>query len=135
MLYLGQGAASRALAMVLFSAALSLGGCNRAVDVTSKPGEAADQEVVETPLLNLWNSYRPPWRRPGRGGFMNIPGPTPVYRKTCTRLARRQIVRIKGASDLRPRKDSNLRTRFRKPMLYPLSYGGMAHPGLSWAHA
>jgi hypothetical protein len=24
----------------------------------------------------------------------------------------------------RPRKDSNLRTRFRKPMLYPLSYGG-----------
>ena len=22
------------------------------------------------------------------------------------------------------RKDSNLRTRFRKPMLYPLSYGG-----------
>ena len=26
----------------------------------------------------------------------------------------------------RPRKDSNLRTRFRKPMLYPLSYGGSA---------
>jgi hypothetical protein len=26
----------------------------------------------------------------------------------------------------RPRKDSNLRTRFRKPMLYPLSYGGVA---------
>ena len=25
----------------------------------------------------------------------------------------------------RPRKDSNLRTRFRKPMLYPLSYGGL----------
>jgi hypothetical protein len=24
----------------------------------------------------------------------------------------------------RPRQDSNLRTRFRKPMLYPLSYGG-----------
>ena len=23
-----------------------------------------------------------------------------------------------------PRKDSNLRTRFRKPTLYPLSYGG-----------
>ena len=29
----------------------------------------------------------------------------------------------------RPRKDSNLRTRFRKPMLYPLSYGG---PSLSY---
>jgi hypothetical protein len=27
----------------------------------------------------------------------------------------------------RPRKDSNLRTRFRKPMLYPLSYGGESH--------
>ena len=27
----------------------------------------------------------------------------------------------------RPRKDSNLRTRFRKPMLYPLSYGGRRH--------
>ena len=24
-----------------------------------------------------------------------------------------------------PRQDSNLRTRFRKPMLYPLSYGGL----------
>ena len=23
-----------------------------------------------------------------------------------------------------PREDSNLRTRFRKPLLYPLSYGG-----------
>ena len=30
----------------------------------------------------------------------------------------------------RPRKDSNLRTRFRKPMLYPLSYGGSCH--LNW---
>jgi hypothetical protein len=29
---------------------------------------------------------------------------------------------------VRPRQDSNLRTRFRKPMLYPLSYGGQ-----SWA--
>jgi hypothetical protein len=25
---------------------------------------------------------------------------------------------------VRPRQDSNLGTRFRKPMLYPLSYGG-----------
>jgi hypothetical protein len=24
----------------------------------------------------------------------------------------------------RPRQDSNLRTRFRRPVLYPLSYGG-----------
>ncbi len=26
-----------------------------------------------------------------------------------------------------PREDSNLRTRFRKPMLYPLSYEGGVH--------
>ena len=26
-----------------------------------------------------------------------------------------------------PRQDSNLRSRFRKPMLYPLSYEGIAH--------
>ena len=25
-----------------------------------------------------------------------------------------------------PRRESNLRTRFRKPLLYPLSYGGLA---------
>jgi hypothetical protein len=25
-----------------------------------------------------------------------------------------------------PRQDSNLRTRFRKPLLYPLSYGSIA---------
>jgi hypothetical protein len=30
----------------------------------------------------------------------------------------------RGQARKRPRKDSNLRTRFRKPMLYPLSYGG-----------
>jgi hypothetical protein len=29
-----------------------------------------------------------------------------------------------------PRQDSNLRTRFRKPMLYPLSYGSFA----AWLH-
>lgn len=26
---------------------------------------------------------------------------------------------------MRPREDSNLRTRFRRPQLYPLSYGGI----------
>jgi hypothetical protein len=33
----------------------------------------------------------------------------------------------------RPRKDSNLRTRFRKPMLFPLSYGGVTHTSSEWA--
>jgi hypothetical protein len=27
-------------------------------------------------------------------------------------------------ADLRPQQDSNLRTRLRRPLLYPLSYGG-----------
>ena len=34
---------------------------------------------------------------------------------------------------VRPRKDSNLRTRFRKPMLFPLSYGGVIHTSSEWA--
>ena len=29
----------------------------------------------------------------------------------------------------RPRQDSNLRTRLRRPVLYPLSYGGIPHGG------
>ena len=29
-----------------------------------------------------------------------------------------------GFEEARPRQDSNLRTRFRRPVLYPLSYGG-----------
>jgi hypothetical protein len=29
-------------------------------------------------------------------------------------------------STMRPQQDSNLRTRLRRPMLYPLSYGGLA---------
>jgi hypothetical protein len=33
---------------------------------------------------------------------------------------------IGEAALARPRQESNLRTRFRKPMLYPLSYGGRA---------
>jgi hypothetical protein len=33
----------------------------------------------------------------------------------------------------RPRKDSNLRTRFRKPMLYPLSYGGWAQRDVNFS--
>ena len=28
----------------------------------------------------------------------------------------------------RPRQDSNLRTRLRRPVLYPLSYEGKSHP-------
>jgi hypothetical protein len=34
--------------------------------------------------------------------------------------------RIGADSTRRPQQDSNLRTRLRRPMLYPLSYGGLA---------
>jgi hypothetical protein len=34
----------------------------------------------------------------------------------------------------RPRQDSNLRTRFRRPVLYPLSYGGGARNPKGLAH-
>jgi hypothetical protein len=34
--------------------------------------------------------------------------------------------RISADSTMRPQQDSNLRTRLRRPMLYPLSYGGLA---------
>jgi hypothetical protein len=33
---------------------------------------------------------------------------------------------ISAAQQKRPQQDSNLRTRLRRPMLYPLSYGGYA---------
>jgi hypothetical protein len=33
---------------------------------------------------------------------------------------------LKAAPQECPRQESNLRTRFRKPLLYPLSYGGLA---------
>jgi hypothetical protein len=33
---------------------------------------------------------------------------------------------VDGARWMRPQQDSNLRTRLRRPMLYPLSYGGLA---------
>ena len=40
----------------------------------------------------------------------------------------RFVFKITAAASLRPRwyprQESNLRTRFRKPLLYPLSYGG-----------
>lgn len=33
---------------------------------------------------------------------------------------------VRGSIRKCPRQDSNLRTRLRRPMLYPLSYGGMS---------
>ena len=35
---------------------------------------------------------------------------------------------ISAAGSRRPQQDSNLRTRLRRPVLYPLSYGGLMTP-------
>ena len=60
----------------------------------------------------------------------------PSYKMSGRRLAdlilptladRQELVGYKFEkidSDLRPQQDSNLRTRLRRPLLYPLSYGG-----------
>ncbi len=45
-------------------------------------------------------------------------------RRKC--LATRSFACLAWSEVVRPRQDSNLGTRFRKPMLYPLSYGGGA---------
>ncbi len=37
-------------------------------------------------------------------------------------------VPVGAASDVRPQQDSNLRSRLRRPLLSPLSYGGCATP-------
>ncbi len=50
----------------------------------------------------------------------------------CHRLAPSRFASLAGerpagpGHDMRPQQDSNLRTRLRRPMLYPLSYGGCA---------
>ncbi len=45
-------------------------------------------------------------------------------------LVNRIIVLIEAKC---PRQDSNLRTRLRRPLLYPLSYGGVSGASLSLA--
>ena len=45
-------------------------------------------------------------------------------RRDSRPVSRCRLVTTRRTLELRPRKDSNLRTRFRKPTLYPLSYGG-----------
>jgi hypothetical protein len=45
-----------------------------------------------------------------------------VAAKTCCQ--RPETSAVMSALDWYPRRESNLRTWFRKPLLYPLSYGG-----------
>jgi hypothetical protein len=56
--------------------------------------------------------------------FYGKRGSTGVFRGQKQRLSDQDISAGQTSSPLRPRQDSNLRTRFRKPMLYPLSYEG-----------
>jgi hypothetical protein len=51
-------------------------------------------------------------------------------------LARTQVAGVSAGQrpyrqviELRPQQDSNLRTRLRRPLLYPLSYGGWRQAG------
>ncbi len=74
---------------------------------------------------------------PPKSGVKNL-----TNAPTAENLVQRSFVAA-GPNDLwspngimrtsRPRKDSNLRTRFRKPMLFPLSYGGVTHTSSEWA--
>ena len=43
--------------------------------------------------------------------------------------------RLISENEWYPRQDSNLCTRFRKPVLYPLSYGGYHRHGIASQHA
>ncbi len=56
------------------------------------------------------------------GRAMNRAGCSRVFSAILTPLP----ALASASASSRPREDSNLRTRFRKPMLYPLSYGGGA---------
>lgn len=44
----------------------------------------------------------------------------------CTRKALNCFSAVQGLDFRCPRQDSNLRTRLRRPLLYPLSYGGVS---------
>ncbi len=48
----------------------------------------------------------------------------PVAKRVALRILDNGDPKTPGQSVTRPRQDSNLRTRFRRPVLYPLSYGG-----------
>jgi hypothetical protein len=71
-------------------------------------------------------AYGPPWaaygpQNPSSGGVRWHP-----MSETVNQAARVPAGQagIGADSTMRPQQDSNLRTRLRRPMLYPLSYGG-----------
>jgi hypothetical protein len=72
-----------------------------------------------------WRCPRP--RPPGDcGGSPRGQRLAQLLRPVRLRLAASHSSQRMPVSDVRPQQDSNLRTRLRRPMLYPLSYGGCA---------
>jgi hypothetical protein len=68
-----------------------------------------------------WGAYGA-WK-PSSSGTRRRDVSKDVFRAVSVPAAQ---ARIGADSTMRPQQDSNLRTRLRRPMLYPLSYGGLA---------
>ena len=77
-----------------------------------------------------WAAYGPPWaaygpRNPSDDGFRWHDVSEDVKQPARVLAGQRPIG---AAHDKRPQQDSNLRSRLRRPLLSPLSYGGCATP-------
>ena len=103
---------------------------NTAIDFRSLDGEGHDLRVLRS---NNWTRYRPevvvvedfdfapPEFEPETSRFLKAHG----YKLDGWR-SREFYVDVAASLPFgRPRQDSNLRTRLRRPMLYPLSYEGV----------
>jgi hypothetical protein len=79
---------------------------------------AATGELLRDLTLDPTRSYQPTGRPPGP------PPRTPRRHKAPNPSCRFGVIPMSCKITRRPRQDSNLRTRLRRPLLYPLSYGG-----------
>ena len=88
---------------------MSYAGINRRRAACKGP----DPELVAEPITGLVRAAADPANSEGPLMSPEAEGPPWV----CSLV-------IRGVEPWRPRQDSNLRTRLRRPMLYPLSYEG-----------
>jgi hypothetical protein len=77
-----------------------------------------------------WAAYGPPWaaygpQNPSDDGFRWHDVSEDVKKPADVLAGQRPI---SAAHNRRPQQDSNLRSRLRRPLLSPLSYGGCATP-------
>ena len=77
-----------------------------------------------------WAAYGPPWaaygpQNPSDDGIRWHDVSKAVKQSARVLAGQRPI---DAAHDKRPQQDSNLRSRLRRPLLSPLSYGGCATP-------